>query len=237
MNPQKTVIITGGTRGLGRAAAAFLLDAGWQVALNYVESIDAAKALEESYGDRLLAFRGSIASEEDNQRFLEAVLNRFGCIDALVNNAGLSLNGLLTDNSSQEIRNLVETNILGTLSLTRLAIPELLKSKGVIINISSIWGLKGASCETAYAMTKGALQQLTTSLARELGPSGVRTIAVAPGLIGTEMNEGLEVEDFIRDIPLGRMGTPEEVARLIAFLLESTYINGATFVIDGGYAM
>ena len=86
-------------------------------------------------------------------------------------------------------------------------------------------------------MTKGALQQLTTSLARELGPSGVRTIAVAPGLIGTEMNEGLEVEDFIRDIPLGRMGTPEEVARLIAFLLESTYINGATFVIDGGYAM
>ena len=237
MNPQKTVIITGGTRGLGWAAATFLLEAGWQVALNYVESVDAAKGLEESYGDRVLAFRGSIASEEANHRFLEAVMNRYGRVDALVNNAGLSLYGLLTDNSSQEIRNLVETNILGTLSITRLAIPELLKTKGIIINISSIWGLKGASCETVYAMTKGAIGQLTTSLARELGPSGVRTVAVAPGLIGTEMNDGLELEGFIRDIPLGRTGTPEEVARLIAFLLDSTYINGATIAIDGGYAI
>ena len=122
MNLQKTVIITGGTRGLGRAAAAFLLDAGWRVALNYVESIDAAKTLEESYGDKLLAFRGSIASEEDNQRFLEAVLNHFGRIDALVNSAGTTRFIPHTDLDAlgeDEFHRTYDVNVVGAYRMVR----------------------------------------------------------------------------------------------------------------------
>lgn len=236
MDDVKTIVITGGTRGIGLAAAVHLLDLGHQVAVSYVDSVGSAAALEERYGEQVLTFQGSIAIPEDNQRFLDAVLTRFGRIDALVNNASLSLFGMLADATDEEIRRIVDTNILGTLSVTRLMIPSLLRARGLIVNIGSVWGFKGASCESVYAMTKGAVSQLTTSLARELGPSGVRALTVAPGLIDTDMNAGLDLEEFIREIPLGRMGTPAEVARLIAFLLDSTYLNGATLAIDGGWS-
>ena len=234
----KTILVTGGTRGIGRAIAQEFLTLGARVAITYERQEGEATALLAAYPDTCLALQGDIAEPDTGIRWIEAVLSRFGSLDVLINNAGISESGLLQEMKDETIDRLLSVNLKGTLQLTRAAIPSLLQSQGQILNIGSVWGHKGASMETVYAMTKGAIGQLTTSLAKELGPMGVRTVTIAPGLIDTQMNQGLELESFLKEIPLGRMGTPREVAVLIRYLVEhGSYINGETITIDGGYAI
>ena len=231
------IILTGGTRGIGYATTIYLLEAGHNVTINYLRSDIIAMSIKEKFPDSFVYMKGSLESKIDNDRLVDTALGAFGSIDVLINNAALSLYGLFSATSSEDIDNIVGVNILGTADITRKVIPHLISSKGQIINISSIWGHKGASCETIYSMTKGAINQMTTSLARELGPSGVRVNTISPGLICTDMNCDLELDSFIDEIPLKRMGEPVEVARLIGFVLSSSYINGANIVIDGGYSI
>ena len=231
------ILLTGGTRGIGYATTIYLLEAGHNVTINYLSSDLIAMSIKERFPDSFVYMKGSISSNIDNDRLVDTALGAFGSIDVLINNAALSLYGLLSVTLSEDIDNIVGVNILGTADITRKVIPHLISSRGQIINISSIWGHKGASCETVYSMTKGAINQLTTSLARELGPCGVRVNTISPGLICTGMNCDLELDSFIEEIPLKRMGEPVEVARLISFVLASSYINGANIVIDGGYSI
>lgn len=231
------ILLTGGTRGIGYATTIYLLEAGHNVTINYLSSDLIAMSIKERFPDSFVYMKGSISSNIDNDRLVDTALGAFGYIDVLINNAALSLYGLFSATSSDDIDNIVGVNILGTADITRKVIPHLISSRGQIINISSIWGHKGASCETVYSMTKGAINQLTTSLARELGPCGVRVNTISPGLICTGMNCDLELDSFIEEIPLKRMGEPVEVARLISFVLASSYINGANIVIDGGYSI
>ncbi len=231
------IILTGGTRGIGYATTIYLLEAGHNVTINYLSSDDIAEGIKERFPDSFVYMKGSIESKIDNDRLVDKALGAFGSIDVLINNAALSLYGLFSTTSYEDIDNIVGVNILGTSDITRKVIPHLISSRGQIINISSIWGHKGASCETIYSMTKGAINQMTVSLARELGPCGIRVNTISPGLICTDMNCDLELGSFIEEIPLKRMGEPVEVARLIGFVLASSYINGANIVIDGGYSI
>lgn len=231
------ILLTGGTRGIGYATTIYLLEAGHNVTINYLSSDDIAEDIKKRFPDSFVYMKGSIANEADNERLIDTAIKSFGSIDALINNAAKGLNGLFSTTSSEDIGRVVGVNILGTVDLTKKVIPHLISSKGQIINISSIWGHKGASCETVYAMSKGAINQMTTSLARELGPCGIRVNTVSPGLICTDMNCDLELESFIEEIPLKRMGDPLEVAKLIDFILSSSYINGTNIVIDGGYSI
>ena len=234
----KTIAITGGTRGIGYATAISLLKAGFQVGICYLNSHEAALEMVKQYPKQLYIFQGDIADPKTAEQFSQELSGHFGPIDVLINNAAISHYSLLTESFQHDLKRLFQVNVLGTLQITKAFIPQILKTKGLIINISSVWGHKGASCETPYSMTKGAINQLTSSLAKELGPNGVRTIGIAPGLIDTDMNIDLELESFIDEIPLKRPGQPEEVVQLIHYLIEKdTYLNGITIAIDGGYSI
>ncbi len=231
------IILTGGTRGIGYTTTIYLLEKGHNLAINYLTRDDIAKDIKIRFPKNFIYLKGSITDEEADKKLIGEALSIFGSIDCLINNASINLYGLMTSNKLNEINNILDTNIKGTITITQLTIPHLLKSQGQIINISSVWGHKGASCETVYAMTKGAINQMTTSLARELGPCGVRVNTISPGLINTQMNNNLELKEFIEEIPLKRMGERIEVSKLIEFLLNSTYINGTNISIDGGYGI
>lgn len=231
------ILLTGGTRGIGYSTTIYLLEAGHNVTINYLNNDDIAGDIKKRYPDNFVYMKGSIESEVDNDKLIDTAIKSFGSIDVLINNAALSLYGLFSTTSSEDINRLVNVNILGTSNLTKKVIPHLISSRGQIVNVSSVWGHKGASCETIYAMSKGALNQMTTSLARELGPCGVRVNTVSPGLIRTDMNVDLDLDSFLDEIPLKRIGEPIEVAKLIGFILSSSYLNGANIVIDGGYSI
>ena len=234
----KKILLTGGTRGLGRAMAEACLEAGHQVAFSYRQREDLARELMEAWPGQALGIQGDLKLPEDNERLLQESLSFLGGLDVLVNNAGREGYGFLADMDPREVREILETNLMGTLDLTRLAIPHLIRSQGLIVTITSIWGKKGASCEVPYAMSKAALEAMSISLARELGPSGVRSLTLAPGLFDTEMNQGLELEGFVEEIPLKRMGDPREAARLLLYLIrEGSYLNGASITIDGGWSI
>ena len=227
-------IVTGGTRGIGNAILKKLVEEGIKVAFTYKDSTLIAEELKNTYGDQILGIRG-------NGDAVEKTLEKWGQIDILVNNAGISYTSLLQDTPEDVICDLIRTNLTDPILLIRKAIPALLRSpQPVIINMSSIWGEKGASCESVYAASKGGLNQLTTSLARELGPCGIRVVGIAPGLIGTEMTTCLDRETLdycTREIPLKKIGTPKEVADLTCYLIQNTYLNGVTITIDGGYSL
>lgn len=227
-------IVTGGTRGIGYAILKRLVENNIKVAFTYLNSKEKAKEIEDQYRDQVIGVQG-------NENVIEAVIKKWGHIDILINNAGISYVNLLQDTPKEAISNVISTNLTNPLRLTRDAIPYLLSSpQPVIINISSIWGEKGASCEVVYGASKGGLNQLTTSLAKELGPSGVRVIGVAPGLINTEMTTSMDPDTInycLEEIPLKKIGTPDEVANLVFYLIHNQYITGTTITIDGGYSL
>lgn len=239
MNTKNMVIaISGGTRGIGYETTTTLLKKGYKLAVIYEKRDDIANDLKKTYGNSILLYKGNISNEADVEEFYKKTLEKFGKIDILINNAAISQYGFLCDEKNEKLKEVLDVNIYGTLILTKMLIPSLLKTKGLIINISSIWGNRGASCEIAYSMSKGAINQLTSSLARELSPSGIRVVGIAPGLIETTMNDDLDLRDFLGKIPLERMGKPKEVVTLIEYLIEKdTYINGTTIIIDGGYSI
>ena len=218
---KKTVLVTGASRGIGKAIAVKYAKKGCNVAVNCIHSEERLAQTRreiESYQTECLAFLGDMGNPADCQALFKKIRKQFGGVDVLVNNAGISYIGLLQDMTSDDWDRIVRTNLTSVFNCCRLAIPYMVEKKcGKIINISSVWGVAGASCEVAYSATKGGINAFTKALAKELAPSGIQVNAIACGAIDTEMNHFLNQEeliDLIDEIPAGRLGKAEEVADL-----------------------
>ena len=239
---KKTVLITGASRGIGRATALMYATHGYNVVI-CARHADALKNTADeitALGAECLAVTADVGCYGDVVRLFDDAVSRFGGIDVLVNNAGISHIGLLQDMSIEEWNNIVNINLTSVFSCCKLAIPYMLRAgHGSIINISSVWGVAGASCEVAYSATKGGINAFTKALAKELAPSGINVNAIACGVIDTEMNHCFtedEIQNIIEEIPAGRMGSPDEAAALALSLGEgSSYLTGQIIVLDGGY--
>ena len=237
----KTVLITGGSRGIGRAMVELFCREGYSVAFTYKNSISEAKDLAESTG--AFAIKADSASEREVVSAVDSVRSRFGSVDCLINNAGVSSFSLFTDITLDEWNEHLAVNITGAFLYSKSVIPDMVnKKKGRIINITSMWGMCGSSCEVHYSTAKAGLIGMTKALAKELGPSGITVNAIAPGLIRTDMNASLSESDIktIEDeTPLMRIGVPEEVAKAALFLAsdDASFITGEIMNVSGGYIM
>lgn len=240
----KVALITGASRGIGKAIAIEFAKQGASVIINYSTDFEGAKETLEyvkklnGYG---IIIKGDISSFEKCSTLVEETLKIMGKIDILVNNAGISNIGLFMDATEEEIQRIVSTNLLGAMYLTKHVLKEMISRKnGNIINISSMWGDVGASCEVLYSTTKGGLNAFTKALAKEVAPSNIRVNCIAPGVIDTKMNSFLGEEDkksLEEEIPLGRFGNPSEIGKLAVFLCsdDSSYITGQIIRADGGF--
>jgi 3-oxoacyl-[acyl-carrier protein] reductase len=227
------VLITGGSRGIGAATVRAFSRAGYAVSFFYLNSGEAAAALAAETGAR--AIRCDAADTEAVAKAVEALPP----VDVLVNNAGISHVGLISQISPEQWDRLFAVNVKSIYNTVRAVLPAMLaKQAGAIVNLSSMWGQAGASCEAAYSATKGAVIALTQALARELGPSGIRVNAVSPGVIDTEMNARLSPADrqaLADETPLGRIGRPEEVAEAILYLAGAEFVTGQNLPVNGGF--
>ena len=239
----KVAIITGASRGIGRAIAIELGKEGASVVINYSKDEEGAKETLEALrelGGVAYAVKRDVSSFEGAEEIINKTLEHFGKVDIVVNNAARSTLGLFMDATREDIEGLISTNLLGAMYLTKLAIPHMLGKGGAVLNISSMWGEVGASCEVLYSTSKGGLNLFTKALAKEMAPSNVRVNAIAPGVIDTKMNSFLsqeEREELENEIPVGRFGLPEEIGKTAVFLCsdDSRYITGQILRVDGGY--
>ncbi len=238
----KTILVTGASRGIGRGIAIELAKRGAIIAINYSkDDLGAEKTLNtiKSIGGYGKLFKYDLSYKENCSKLIDNVINDLGKIDILINNAGISRVGLFMDTSIEEIEELININMLATMYLSKYILSHMIsRGNGNIINISSIWGECGASCEVAYSTSKGAINVFTKALAKEVAPFGIRVNAVAPGVIDTEMNKFLddeEKESLIEEIPATRFGTTEEIGKLVSFLCQDgcDYLTGQVIKVDG----
>lgn len=241
---EKTAVVTGASRGIGKAVALALAGQGYSLGLCCRENMQKLKEVEEAAlragAPRVLARKADVSVYEEGTGFAKAVLREFGHADVLVNNAGMSIVGLFQDLTPQEWRKITDTNTGSVYTMCHALLPSMIYRKsGRIINISSVWGNVGGSCEVAYSATKGAVNALTKALGKELAPSGIAVNAIACGAIDTQMNAvfGQEaLESLASEIPSGRMGRPEEVAQAVLSLLAAPlYLTGQVITLDGGW--
>ena len=235
----QTVLITGGARGIGRAMVELFSKSGYNVAFTYKKSENEAELLASSTG--ALAIRADSAREEDVLSAVALVGERFGGVDCLINNAAISSFSLFTDISLLEWNEIIAVNLTGAFLYSKAVLPGMIaKKRGRIINVTSMWGIVGSSCEVHYSTTKAALIGMTKALAKEVGPSGITVNAIAPGFIDTEMNKSLSAEtraELIDDTPLMRIGMPEDVANAALFLAgdNASFITGEVMNLTGGF--
>ena len=240
----KTAIITGSSRGIGRAAAKRLAREGYNVCINYIEREDKAEELLQELkndGCNAIVCRADVGDRSQVEKMVKETERKLGPVSLLVNNAGVAGQALFQDVTDELWDKYFSTNLNGARNTIQAVLPGMLDRKfGCIINVSSIWGLHGASCEVTYSCTKHALIGLTRSLAMELAPSNIRVNCVAPGVINTDMVQvlGKEIlDDLAQQTPLSRLGTPEDIANAIYFLAseEASFITGQVLVSDGGF--
>ena len=238
-----TVLITGASRGIGAQCALAFAKAGCDVALNYCRSEEKALALIkeiQALGVRACAVQADVADSTRVKQMFDTVRAELGAIDVLVNNAGIAHVGLLTDMTDDEWRRLIDTDLSGTFYCCREALPDMIRAhSGVIVNIASMWGEVGASCEAAYSAAKAGVIGLTKALAKEVGPSGVRVNAVSPGVVMTDMMAGFSDEDVAAlkdETPLMQLGAPEDIAEAVLFLAseKARFITGQVLSVNGG---
>lgn len=239
---KKTVLITGSSRGIGRACALAFAGSGYHVFINCRSSLDQLKETERmilASGGACTMLPGDVSSPAEVRAMFDRISALCGGLDVLVNNAGCAYFGLLSDMSDEDWRTVIDTDLSSAFYCCRAAIPYMVShKKGKIINISSMWGTSGASCEAAYSAAKSGLHGLTRALAKELAPSNIQVNALACGVIDTEMNQRLNDDErsaLEEEIPAGRYGTPEEAAAAVLMLAGSpAYLTGQIIGIDGG---
>lgn len=240
---KQTVFITGSSRGIGKACALEFARNGWNVVINCKNSIETMKRTEQeilSYGGKYLALQGDVGNFHDVCRMFGQIKETFGTVDVLINNAGISKIGLLQDMKPDEWQEILNTNLSAVFYCCKEAIPYMIANgHGKIINISSVWGVVGASCEVAYSATKGGINAFTQALGKELAPSNIQVNAIACGAIDTEMNQFLDEEEknyLIEEIPACRMGKAEEVGQLAYSLATGhEYMTSQIIRLDGGW--
>ena len=234
---QRVAIVTGASRGIGAEIARQFAGAGYAVCINYLKSeAEALKIAAETGG---FPFRADVSDYTQSAEMVERVMREYGRIDVLVNNAGVACFGLFHDIPEETADRVFDVNVKGTLNCSKAVLPHMLRvHSGAVINISSIWGVTGASCEVHYSASKAAVIGFTKALAKEAAPSGIRVNCIAPGVIDTEMNGRLsfeEAEQLQAEIPLGRFGTCAEVAETALFLADSAgFITGQVIGVNGG---
>ena len=234
----KVVLITGGSRGIGRAMVELFSESGYSVAFTYKSSTEAANELSERTG--ALAICADSANPSDVENAVKTIEEKLGNVDILINNAAVSSFSLFTDLTLETWRASFSTNVDGAFLYSKLTLPAMIRNHyGRIINISSMWGQVGSSCEVHYSATKAALIGMTKALAKEVGPSGITVNCIAPGVIDTDMNAALSDDDMAAlkdETPLMRIGTPREVAATALFLAgdDAAFITGAVINVNGG---
>jgi len=241
---KKVALVTGASRGIGRGIALQLAREGWDLCVNYIQHQTAAEetvAEIRAMGCRAIAVQADVADSQAVEAMVRQAEAELGHISLLVNNAGIAGQSLFQDISDEMWNRYMGVNLGGARNTIRAVLPYMLHEKsGCIVNISSIWGLRGASCEVAYSCTKAALIALTRSLAMELAPSHIRVNCVAPGVINTDMVQVLgqeTLQELAQQTPLGRLGTPEDIAHAVSFFAseKASFITGQVLTADGGF--
>lgn len=242
----KTVVITGASKGIGAATAILFARKGYNVVLNYNESLQSVKLLSSSLlgqGFNVMSVKADVSNKLETDYLINETVAKFGSVDVLINNAGISISAPINDMDIHDSDRIFDVNLKGVYNCCKSVVTQMVSQKsGKIINISSMWGQVGASCEVAYSAAKAGVIGLTKALAKELAPSGITVNAIAPGLIDTTMNSDYtieEIEDFVSRIPISRMGTPDEIALAVYFLAGdgADYITGQVLGVNGGYVI
>ena len=239
----KTALITGGTKGIGKAVAQRFLEEGYEVILNYWHDEDSALATQNEFNELdycPVLMRADVSDEVQVKEMFAEIFRIFGGLDVLVNNAGISKVNVIQDTTLADWEEVNGVNLRGVFLCSREAVRSMIShGRGAIVNIASVWDEVGASCEVAYSATKGGVIAFTKALAKERAPSHITVNCISPGVIDTEMNGNLsaeEMEELINQIPLGRLGNGEDVASAVLFAAESSYMTGEVISIGGGFA-
>lgn len=239
---KKIVIVTGASRGIGRQIAKSLAEENMTVIANYNKSEEDAIKLQEELKNKNInidIIKGDLSKRSEAKKIVDYAIAKYGKIDILINNAGISEYKLFTDITDEEWDNMIKTNLYSVFYMTQETAKYMIHEKsGCIINISSVWGTVGGSLETHYSASKGAINAFTKALAKELGPSNIRVNAIAPGLIDTDMNKNLtqeELENLKDETPLGKIGKPEDIAKCVKWLVEDNFTTGQIISPNGGW--
>ena len=241
---EKVVIVTGASRGIGREIARQLAKSKMKVIANYNQSVKEANELKkelEKEGIEIDIIKADITKREEVQKLVQYTIEKYKKIDVLINNAGISEYKMFTDETDEDWNRVINTNLYSAFVMSQEVIPNMIHHKeGNIINISSIWGVTGASLEVLYSISKAGMNGMTKALAKELGPSNIRVNAIAPGMIETKMNNKLtkeEIEQIKEEIPLERIGKTEDIAKCVKWLIEDNYTTGQIISVNGGWSM
>ena len=238
----KVIIVTGGSRGIGASIVKLLAEEDYKVILNYNQSEHAAEEIKQELlqqGKKIEIFKADVSKREDVRKLIQFAIEKFHKIDVLINNAGIAQEKLFTQITDEDWNKMIQTNLNSVFYCTQEVVPYMLeKQAGSIINISSIWGVTGGSCEVHYSVTKAGIDGMTKALAKELGPSHIRVNSIAPGAIDTDMNKNVteeEWEEVKREIPLDSIGKAKDVAKCAKWLIEDEYTTGQVISINGGW--
>ena len=239
----KVVIITGAAKGIGRAITEKLARKGMHVIANYKTSKKEAELQEnlKKEGYSIDIFKADVSKRNEVENLINFTIQKYKKIDILINNAGIDQYKLFTDITNEDWSNMINNNLNSVFYMSQEAVKYMLKEhSGCIINISSIWGITGGACEVHYSVTKAAIDGMTKALAKELAPSGIRVNSIAPGMIMTDMNNKFneqELKEIIKEIPLERIGRPEDIAKCVAWIVEDEYTTGQIISPNGGWVI
>lgn len=244
MLPNKVILVTGGSRGIGANIVQELSKQGYTVIMNYNKSEEQANKIKNELGNNGIHIdivKADISKRNEVKNLINFIIEKYEHIDVVINNAGISQIKLFTEITDEDWNKMLQTNLTSAFYVTQEAVPSMIQQKsGCIINISSVWGIVGASCEVHYSVAKAGLDGMTKALAKELGSSNIRVNSIAPGIINTEMNKELseqELENIANEIPLEKIGYPHSITNCVKWLIEDDYTTGQIISVNGGWVI